>query len=456
MKKNGVSPGKFKIASPIILCFFAINIFAKPIHSSDSAGTSPILTLTECVKFALKNQPALNQYFIDEAISGLNKKLATSSWLPQVNANGTYQQYFTLPTSFSTVNNNLVAVQTGVYNYVYPQINITQNIFSADALFASRVARLNSDAARENTHAGKINLVATVSKAFYDILLSIEQVGVYSEDTARLSKNKADAWFRYQSGLVDKVDFKQANISLNNSRSRLTTAVNIIDAKKAFLQQLMGFPENKPINLLFDTAQMLQETYVDTLAPLYYEKRIEYKQMLIGKQIQQNATRYYKMGFLPSFSAFYTYNYELEHNELAKLFNKGYPYSLAGLQLNIPIFSGFRRLENIRKSELQENRLDWDLENLRHTIFTQYQSALAAYKSTLYNLNSQRENVTMAREVYDIVRLQYREGVKTYLDVIIAESDLQTSEINYLNALFQLLASKIDLQQAMGDISGDI
>jgi len=38
----------------------------------------------------------------------------------------------------------------------------------------------------------------------------------------------------------------------------------------------------------------------------------------------------------------------------------------------------------------------------------------------------------------------------------VAESDLQTSEIGYLNALFQLLQSKIDLEKAMGDIPTNI
>ena len=439
------------------MCFYVLNISASPIRKDDSSASGmKVFNLSDCLKYAIKNQPAINQAFIDEAVAGLNKKLATSSWLPQVNASGVYQQYFTLPTNFSTVNGTMTGVQSGVYNYLYPQINVTQNIFSPDALFASRVAQLGSEAARQNTQAGKINLVATVSKAFYDVLLSLEQVGVYGEDTARLSKNKSDAWYRYQSGLVDKVDFKQASISLNNSRSRLNAAVQIIDAKKAFLQQLMGLPVNAPVNLLFDTAQILRETATDTLAPLVFERRIEYKQLLISKHIIQESTQYYRLGFLPTLSAFYTYDYEFEHNELSMLLKKAYPYSLAGLQLNIPIFSGFRRLENIKKSQLAETRADWDIENLQRMIFTQYQTALANYKSNLYNLNSQRENEDMAREVYDIVKLQYREGVKTYLDVIVAESDLQTSEINYLNALFQLMASKIDLQQAMGDITGDI
>ena len=115
-----------------------------------------------------------------------------------------------------------------------------------------------------------------------------------------------------------------------------------------------------------------------------------------------------------------------------------------------------RRLENIHKARLQEQRIDWDEVNLRLQIYTQYSQALASYKSNLYYLRQQGENVEMAREVYNIVKLQYSEGVKAYLDVIIAESDLQTSEINYLNALFQLLQSKVDLEKAMGDIPTEI
>lgn len=58
----------------------------------------------------------------------------------------------------------------------------------------------------------------------------------------------------------------------------------------------------------------------------------------------------------------------------------------------------------------------------------------------------------IANEVYGIIDLQYRAGIKTYLEVITAQSDLRTSQINYYNALFQLLAGKIDLQRSLGQL----
>jgi outer membrane protein TolC len=63
-----------------------------------------------------------------------------------------------------------------------------------------------------------------------------------------------------------------------------------------------------------------------------------------------------------------------------------------------------------------------------------------------------KENLSLASEVYDVIQMQYRSGVKAYLDVITAESDLRTAQINYYNALYQVLASKIDVMQSLGNI----
>ena len=69
------------------------------------------------------------------------------------------------------------------------------------------------------------------------------------------------------------------------------------------------------------------------------------------------------------------------------------------------------------------------------------------------NYNAIKENLLLAQEVYDVIQLQYRSGIKTYLEVITAETDLRTARINYFNTLNLLLSSKIDVQKALGQIN---
>ena len=102
---------------------------------------------------------------------------------------------------------------------------------------------------------------------------------------------------------------------------------------------------------------------------------------------------------------------------------------------------------------MEEEVLDQDEFALKSQINTEYTSALANYKSNLYNLGQLRTNVNLAKRVYFVVTLQYKQGIVAYLNVITAESNLITSEINYINALFQVLSSKIDLEKSMGTIT---
>ena len=63
-----------------------------------------------------------------------------------------------------------------------------------------------------------------------------------------------------------------------------------------------------------------------------------------------------------------------------------------------------------------------------------------------------QDNKTRATNVYRIVSLQYNQGIVSYLNIIVAESNLINAEIGYIDALFQVLLSKIDLEKATGDI----
>jgi len=120
--------------------------------------------------------------------------------------------------------------------------------------------------------------------------------------------------------------------------------------------------------------------------------------------------------------------------------------------VNFPIFQGTKRTYQVRAARWQVERLDWDIASLQSVIRTEYEQSLALYKGNLANYNALKENVQLATEVYNVIRLQYQQGIKTYLDVIVAESDLRTSQLNLYTALYQLLQSKIDVQKALGTL----
>ena len=443
-----------RFSFPILLA--AIILFFIPEIGFGQAKSDSIFTnvsLEQCIQYALKNQPALRQAELDQKINERNIRIAESAWLPQVNLNAGYQHYFELPTSaFPDGNGGVTLTRYGIYNSSSVALAASQTIYNNDVVLAFRAARYTRELYNDNTVFSQINVVSNVSKAFYDVLLSQKQLQIIDEDIQRLRESLKNAYQQYQAGTVDKIDYKQATIALNNEiATRKQTAENIL-AKEAVLKQYIGFPGQKEIKPVFDSVSLAREIKVDTNQVLNVSNRIEYQQLEAQKSLQNLNVTYYRYGFLPSIAASGSYNLAFQNNNFSQLYDRSYPNALAGLTLTIPIFQGTRRLQNLSKAKLQVERADLDILNEHTTINSEYTQALATYKSSYFDLQVLQTNVDLAKEVYGVVFLQYREGIKNYLQLIEAQTDLRTSELNYYNALFNVLSSKIDLQRALGNI----
>ena len=410
-------------------------------------------SLTDCIQYALRNQPLIRQSQLDEAITENTIKSKLADWYPQLNFGYNLQHYLKLPTSFIADANGIKRpVTTGVQNSSIVQLSASQAIFNQEVLLANRTAADVRRQAQQTTVSNKINVVVEVSKAYYDLLLTNKQVQALDENIVRLERSLQDAYNQYKGGLVDKTDYKRAQIALNNTRADRKRAHDLIDAKSAYLKQLMGYPMNMPVNIIYDSLQMEKDALADTLQRVQYNNRIEYQLLQTRQSLLRANVSYYKGAYLPTVSAFGNYTPTFFSEKLPQLYNNNYPTSLVGLQLTLPIFQGGKRIYNIRTANLQVTRSQWDVSALTKQIDAEYTSAMAAYKGNLAEWNALKENVGLAEEVYNTLRLQYAAGIKTYLDVIIAETDLRTAQLNYLNALYNVLASKLDMQKALGTI----
>ncbi|MES3017638.1 MAG: TolC family protein [Bacteroidota bacterium] len=406
-------------------------------------------TLVDCINYALKNQPLIQQSFIDEEIAERDINIALSGIYPQISGQANLSRYLKQPVSL--LNGQPVIFQPKNNSNFLLQAD--QSLFSIDLLFAAKGAKFTRLTSQQNTENNKINTVVAVSKAFYDILTSQEQLKILNENIVRVEKQFKDSYAQYDAGLVDKTDYKRASISLNNSRADLKRINESLTYKYAYLKQLMGISGNDKVDVRYSGSSLEAELLLDTTQALVYENRIEYKQLLTQKQIQNLNIQYHKNDFLPTVSAFVNYNNIYQSNNFGELYNKDFPSSQTGLRLALPVFQGGRRIQNLKRAVLQDKRLDLDLVQTRNVINTEYQQAIASYKTNLNDWKTYRENVELSRDVYNTIKLQYNEGIKTYLELLIAESDLRSSQLNYLNSLFSLLSSKLDVQQAQGTIN---
>lgn len=406
-------------------------------------------SLNELIQFALKHQGNIQKARIDEEIGEREIASALSGWYPQLSGTASYTRNIDLPTS--GVGENVVPV--GQYHAGAVVFQADQKILNPALLQASKAAGSIREKNALQTELTTINTIVAVSKSFYDILTSHEQLDILRENIARIQKQLDDATARYETGIVDKTDYKRAQISLSNAKADLKRVEELLSYKYTYLKELVGLSPEQPLSLAYDYKKMEQEILLDTLERVNPANRVEYQQIQNLKRIQEINTQYHKWTFLPNISASYNYALDYRHNNVNAFFDRNYPRSYFGLNLSIPIFQGMKRIHEIRKSELQENRFDWDLYLLEAAINTEYQRALATYKSNLNDWKTAKANVELAQEVYEVIRLQYNEGIKTYLDLMIADTELKSTQINYLNALNAVLSGKIDAEKALGKLS---
>jgi len=407
-----------------------------------------LATLGNVIEYALKNQPLVQQAAIDEEITSKVIKGKLADWYPQINFTYNYQRFIDLQAS--VIGGNVI--RFGVNNTSSAQFNATQSLFNRDALLASSTASKVRLLANQNTNHSKIDVVVDVSKAFYDVLATAQQVNVSDQSIRRLERSLDAAYSRYTSGVADKTDYKRATILLGNARAERKANAESLIYKQQYLKALMGYPLDGELPIEYDTLQMESEVGLDTMQQINYTQHIDYKMLYTQRELQDANIRYSRWAFLPTLSAFGAYNLNFQNDNFGELYDKEYPYSYVGATLAFPIFQGGKRTARIQEEKWRRKRLDWSLTDLKNNLGAEYSRAVAAYKSNLALFLTQKENVTLAEEVYDVINLQYQNGLRPYLDVSVAEAELRTTRINYFNALYQVLASKMDVQRALGQI----
>ncbi|HTX17533.1 MAG TPA: TolC family protein [Bacteroidota bacterium] len=405
-------------------------------------------SLQSCVRYALVHQPSVNKSLLDEEIVDRAISSRIADWYPQLSFNAYIQHDPQIPVSVA----GGTPIPTTLANSSGGLLTLTQTLFNRDVLLASSTASDVRRSMEQQTVENKIDVVASVSKAFYAVLVTQQQLAVLDDDILRLQRSLQDAFDEYKGGVVDKTDYKRATISLNNARAERRETEELLKARYTDLRNQMGYPPDAKLKLSADVSQMEREAFLDTTQNVRYEKRVEYRLLETQKRLQEANLSYAEWGFLPSLSFIGNYTVSYMNAGYPDLYRSRYASSFVGLQLSLPILEGGKRWQEIKEARLELDRYDYEFMALKNSVNAEFVNAMANYKSDLNNYRVLKENVALAEEVFETIQLQYKAGTKTYLELITAETDLRSAQINHTNALYEVLSSKLDVQKALGTL----
>ena len=443
---------KHKLYLLIFLLSLAFPVLAQ------QKDTTANFSLQEAIAYAQTHQVNILNAKIDEQIAINTVKKTIGIGLPQVSANASFQDFLTVPTSllpgdFFGAPGTFVPVRFGVKYNSSVGLEASQLLFDGSYLVGLKASRTFKELSVKNTGRSKIETTVAVTKAYYSVLVSNERLALIDANLERLKKSLNDTEQLFKNGFVEKIDVDRLSVLNNNLLTERENVIRLLALNVNLLKFQMGMTvgsmltlKDKIGDIKIDQTQVLANGDV-------YNKRIEYSLLQTQKKLNELDVKRYKSLFLPSLAAFGSTSANYQNDKFSNLYDTRFPTTVVGLRLSIPLISGGQKLYDLRNAKLESLKTDNNLANLENVINLEVSEAQTTYLNGQKSLENQKRNMDLAKEVLRVTKIKYDQGVGSSLEVTTAETSLKEAENNYINALYDMLINKVNLDKALGNIT---
>ncbi len=427
---------------------------------AQQSGSTTTLTLQQAIEYAYTHQSAYLSAVLDEQISAARVKEIVGIGLPQVSGSFDVKDFVEIPTSFIPAeffggkSGEFIPVKFGTRYQAAAGISASQLVFDPTYLIGVKATKGLRELASKNTQRTKVETAVTVSKAYYNVLVSRERMQLLDANMIRVKKLKDDTQALFDNGFVEKIDLDRIVLAYNNLTSEHENVSRLLVLGEYLLKYQIGMDIYSGLNLA-DTLndEVVQNLTVPAEKP-DVTKRIEYSLMQTNKDLQGLNVKRYKAGYIPSLFAYGTVSANASRSKF-DIFDTGqrwYPIGIIGGTLQWNLFDGFQREKKMKQASLELKKAELGLQNTANALAMEAESGRTNLMNAISSLNAQKKNLELANDVVRISKIKYDQGVGSNLEVINAETSMKESMTNYYNALYDALIAKVDLDKAMGNI----
>jgi outer membrane protein TolC len=123
---------------------------------------------------------------------------------------------------------------------------------------------------------------------------------------------------------------------------------------------------------------------------------------------------------------------------------------MIGPQLVGAIFDGGRRKAGVRAARAAFDQASADYRGVVLNAFRDVEDQMALANRLAAEAKDQTDAVTAAEQSVDLANIRYRQGVATYLDVVIAQTAALSAEQAAIQLTTRRLQASVNLTRALG------
>lgn len=419
------------------------------------------LNLKETLEYALENNPDSKNAKLEVMISQTTIKEETAAGLPQLNGSVGVNYNPMVPVMFvpneppfgdPSNPSDVIPLRFGVSYSGNAGVTLSQMIFDGSFFVGLRAAKTYKALTEYDKVKVENDVIENVKKAYFGVLVNAERIKLSESNLSRIDSLLEETKALNEAGFTEKIEVSRIQVQRNNTFSQLKQSLTAYDISKQLLKIQLGLPRNYDVVITETLAELNPEEDLAALLAMEAGHRVEMDQINTNLELTQLDLRYNTSQYMPTIDLNASFTRSGAGDSFNTLFDNinWFSSSMIGVSMNIPIFDGLSKSARIQRNRIQLQQLENQKFYLNQNIALEIYQAKQNLTNDLEVLLVQRESMELAKEVYDISKIKYNEGVGSNLEVVEADAALIESEINYLGALYDGLVSKVDLEKALG------
>lgn len=427
------------VARTLAICALAALCICRTAPAA--AGQAQMLNLDQILVLAIERNPGLAQS--DQAVKAAEARVtqAFSGYLPQVSAKSAYNRNWYESASFAAA----AGGTSNEYDYYQNVFSISQYVYDFGVTTgAVDQSRHNLSASRQQRFTTLAQLIQSVTKAYYDVLLKADLILVNQESLRVQDAHLDQARALFESGLRPKIDVTKGEVDRAKSRLNLITAkYNLRTSRVTLEQQLGGPPVPGPYNLAPEERQPKRPFDPVGLVDKAKKSRPELADATAQIKAADASITAAQGNYFPSVNLGGSYTWQNQEFPLLESWQ-------GGATLNWALFSGLKTQGQVNEARANLLKAKALLRERELQVNKDVAEAYLKVNEALESIETSREGLRQAEENMELAEGRYRSGAGDAIEYSDAELTLTQARSSLVQSIYSYWQSVADLDFAIG------